>query len=64
MTFRKFVMLNHTKVIYLRYHVNGKPLDKALVDNGSIVNVIPLRILLSLGKIENDIIFTNLLVLL
>lgn len=62
MVFSKHVMTNHTKPLYLRAHVNGKPLDKVLVDNSSTINVIPLRVLLSLGKTKDDIISTNLVV--
>lgn len=62
MTFNKPAISSHTKPLYLKACVNGKSLDKVLIDNGSIVNVIPLRVLLSLGKTENDIILTNLVV--
>ena len=36
--------------LYVRAHFNGKPVSKVLVDNGSVVNVMPLRILRALGE--------------
>lgn len=59
MIFNKPAILNHTKPLYLRTHVNRKPLDMVLADNGSTVNVIPLKTSLSLKKIEDDITSTN-----
>lgn len=43
--------------------MNGKPLDKLLVDNRSIINVIPLKTLLTLGKTKDDIISTDLIII-
>ena len=40
-----FEMTRHIKPLYVRAHLNGKPVSKVLIDNGSTENVIPLRML-------------------
>ena len=32
---------NHLKALYLRGHINGKPVSRMLVDSGPIVNLMP-----------------------
>lgn len=63
MVFTKPTISIHTKPLFLRTHVNDRPLGSVLVYNRSIVNVIPLKTLIDLTKIEDDIIATNLLVI-
>ena len=36
--------------LYVRAHLNGKPVSKVLVDNGSSINVMSLRMLRALGR--------------
>ena len=43
-------MIKHIRPLYLRAHFNGKPISKVLVDKGSEVNVMPLRMLRALGR--------------
>ena len=43
----------------MREHFNGKPISKVLVDNGSIVNVMLLRMLRVLGRGIGDLIETE-----
>ena len=38
-------MKRHIKPLYVRVHLNGRPVSKVLIDNGSVVNVMPLRML-------------------
>ena len=49
-------MTRHIKPLYVRGHLNGKPVSKVLIDNGSAVNVMPLRMLRALGRSNNDLI--------
>ena len=42
----------------MRAHLNVKPVSKVLVDNGSPVNVMPLRMLNALGRGVGDLIET------
>ena len=34
---------NHLKALYLRGHINGKPVSRMLVDSGAIVNLMPIH---------------------
>ena len=52
-------MTRHMRLLYVRAHFNGKPVSKVLMDNGSVVNVMPLRMLRALGKVIGDLIETK-----
>ena len=52
-------MTRHIKLLYVRAHLNGKPISKVLIDNGSMVNVIPLRMLRALRRSINQLIETE-----
>ena len=52
-------MERHIKPLYLRAHVNGKPVSKVLIDNGSTAIVIPLRVLRGFGRSISDLIETE-----
>ena len=41
-------MARHIRPLYVIAHFSGKPVSKVLVDNGSTINVIPLRMLRAL----------------
>ena len=51
-------MTRYIRSLYVRAHFNGKPVPKVLVDNGSTVNVMPLRMLKALGRGVGDLIET------
>ena len=53
------VMTMHIRPLYVRAHFNGKPVSKVLVDNGSAINVMPLRMLRALGRNIGDLIETE-----
>ena len=55
-------MTRHIRPFYVKAHFNGKPVSKVLVDNGSTINVIPLRMLRSLGRGIGDLIETKVFV--
>ena len=52
-------MTRYIRPLYVRAHFNGKPVSKVFVDNGSTVNVMPLRMLRALGRIIDDLIETK-----
>ena len=52
-------MMRHINPLYVRAHLNGRPVSKVLIDNGSVVNVMPLRMLRALGRSINDLIETE-----
>ena len=49
-------MTRHIRPLYVRAHFNGKLMFKVLVDNGSIINVMPLKMLRALGRNIGDLI--------
>ena len=49
-------MTRNIRLLYVRAHFNGKPLPKVLVDNGSTIKIIPLRMLRALGGGIGDLI--------
>ncbi|XP_073019399.1 uncharacterized protein [Primulina eburnea] len=55
-------MTKHIRPLYIKAHVNGKPVSRVLIDNGSAVNVLPVRMLKSLGKNEEYLIPSEVLV--
>ena len=40
---------NHLKALYMRDHINGKPISRMLVDGGAIVNLMPYSLYKKLG---------------
>ena len=55
-------MTRHMNPFYVRAHLNGRAVSKVLIDNGSVVNVMPLRMLRALGMSINDLIETEVIV--
>ena len=55
-------MTRHIKPLYVKAHLNGRPVSKVLIDNGSTTNVMPLRMLRALGMSINDLIETKVVV--
>ena len=55
-------MTRHIKTLYVRAHLNGRPISKVPIDNGSAVNVMSLRMLRALGISINDLIETEVVV--
>ena len=49
-------MTRHIKPLYVRAHLNGIPVSKVLIDNGLMVNVMPLKMLRALGMSISDMI--------
>ena len=52
----------HIRPLYIRAHLNGKPFSRVLNDNGLAVNIMPSRLLYSLGKTEEELIVINIAV--
>ena len=53
---------NHLKALYMRGHINGKPVTHMLVDGGAIVNLMPYSLYKKLGGQDEDLIKTNMTV--
>jgi hypothetical protein len=59
-TFDKPAMNRHMRPLYLRGHVNGKPLTKMFVDGGAAVNVMPYTTFRKLGIGPGDLMPTSI----
>ena len=55
-------MTRHINPLYVRAHLNGRPVSKVLIYNGSTINVMPLRMSRALGRSINDMIETEVVV--
>ena len=53
---------NHLKALYMRGHINGKPVTRMLVDGGAIVNLMPYSLYKKFGGQDEDLIKTNMMV--
>ena len=51
-------MARHIKPLYVRAYLNGRLVSKVLIDNGTTINLMPLRILRALGRSISDLIET------
>jgi hypothetical protein len=59
-TFDKPAKNRHMRPLYLRGHVNGKPLPKMFVDGGVAVNVMPYTMFRKLGMVPRDLTPTSI----
>jgi hypothetical protein len=53
---------NHLKALYMKEHINGKPISHMLVDGGAIVNLMPYPLFKKLGGLDDELIKTNMTV--
>ena len=53
---------NHLKALYMRGHLNGKPISRMLVDGGAIVNLMPYSLYKKLGGKDEELIKTKMTV--
>jgi hypothetical protein len=51
---------NHLKALYMKGHINGKPISRMLVDGGAIINLMPYSLLKKLGGSDEELIKTNM----
>uniref|UniRef100_A0A2N9F3D7 Peptidase A2 domain-containing protein n=1 Tax=Fagus sylvatica TaxID=28930 RepID=A0A2N9F3D7_FAGSY len=55
-------MCQHLKPLYIKAHMDGRPVNRVLVDNGAAVNILPTSMLRKLLKTENNLIATDIFV--
>jgi hypothetical protein len=53
---------NHLKALYMKGHINGKPISRMLLDIGAIVNLISYSLFKKLGGSDDELIKTNMTV--
>jgi hypothetical protein len=51
----------HLKPLYVRGHIDGKPISRMLIDSGAAVNLISYSIFKKLGREDDELIKTNLM---
>ena len=59
--FDRPVRHRHLKALYMKGLVDGKPMNKMLVDGGASVNLIPYTTFCKLGKGPGDLIETDMM---
>ena len=52
--------VNHVKPLYVRGHLDGRPISRMLVDGGAVVNVMPYSLFRKLGKVDEELVKTNM----
>ena len=61
--FDKSVKHRHLKALYMKGFVDGKPMNKMLVDGGASVNLMPYTTFHKLGKEPGDLIETDMMLM-
>jgi hypothetical protein len=51
---------NHLKALYMKGHINGKPISRMVVDGGAIVNLMSYSLFKKLGGSDEELIKTNM----
>jgi hypothetical protein len=51
----------HLKPLYIQDHFNGKPISRILIDSGAAVNLMPYSIFKKLGREDDELMKTNLM---
>ena len=59
--FDKPVKHRHLKALYMKGFVDGKPMNRMLVDGGASVNLMPYTTFCKLGKGPGDLLETNMM---
>ncbi|CAL2229235.1 unnamed protein product [Prunus armeniaca] len=55
-------MANHLRPLFITTNFGGVPIPKVMVDEGAATNLLPHRLLIKMGRTENDLIPTCLIV--
>jgi hypothetical protein len=50
----------HMKPLYVRGHIDGRPISRILIDGGAAVNLMPYSMLKKLGQEDDELVKTNL----
>ncbi|CAI9775703.1 unnamed protein product [Fraxinus pennsylvanica] len=54
-------LTKHLRPLYVKALVNGIPVAKVLIDNGTAINIIPSRMMMKFAKTESDMIPTEVI---
>ena len=58
--FKKWTKSGHLKPLYIKAHMNGKPINRVLIDGGAVLNVMSYSKVKRLGKSHKDLKKTNM----
>jgi hypothetical protein len=47
--------------LYIRGHIDGKPVSRMLIDGNAVINLIPYTIFKKLGREDDELMKTNLM---
>jgi hypothetical protein len=50
----------HLKPLYIRGHIDGKPVYRTLIDGGAAVNLMPYTVFKKLGREDDELVKTNI----
>jgi hypothetical protein len=50
----------HLKALYVRGHIDGKPISRMLIDDGATINLMPYTVFKKLGREDDELVKTNL----
>jgi hypothetical protein len=50
----------HMKPLYVRGHIDGRPISGMLIDGGAVINLMPYSIFKKLGREDDELMRTNL----
>jgi hypothetical protein len=50
----------HLKPLYIRGHIDGRPISRMLVDGGAVLNPMPYSVFKMLGREDDELVKTNL----
>jgi hypothetical protein len=50
----------HLKLLYIRGHIDGRPISRMLIDGGAAINLMPYCVFKKLGREDDELMKTNL----
>jgi hypothetical protein len=50
----------HLKPLYIRGHIDGRPMSRILIDGGAVINLMPYIMFKNLGWEDDELMKTNL----
>lgn len=56
-------MTQHVKPLYIQAYMNGRPISKVQINNGLAINVMPIKMVQSLGKIKDDLLSSKVTII-
>jgi hypothetical protein len=51
----------HLKPLYIRGHIDGRPMSRILIDGGAVINLMPYIMFKNLGWEDDELMKTNLM---